>query len=252
MEHPEPSEYSFELAPRTVYVWSIPTLASTDVFLRLQQTLSSDEKERAARFRFEHLRHSFVVDRGALRALLGGYLGISPARVQFSYNGKGKPRLHAPASLDFNISHSDDLAVFAFTVGCEIGVDIERIRAVPEMQLIASHHFCPEEAAELMTLGESRRDHAFFLCWTRKEAYIRAVGDGLSVPLNSFRVTIQPGQPARFIYVPCGTSAWALHDLQLAGNHTAALAYRDKERAVVVVPRVYSEELLNITRIYKL
>lgn len=221
-------------------------VASAGAYSQLERILSSDEKERANRFRFDHLQKSFVVARGALRVLLGRYLGVSPASVQFIYGAAGKPGLTEPVSLQFNASHSGGLAVFAFTAGCEIGVDVEQIRPMPDMQNIADRFFCAEEAAELMTLSGNQRTHAFFLCWTRKEAYIKATGEGLSAPLDEFRVTLQPGHSARFIHLPQGETGWKLHDLQLASNYTAALAYCDTERQVVTFPLDDPGELLSI------
>jgi 4'-phosphopantetheinyl transferase len=195
------------------------------------------------------LRHSFVLAHGALRILLGRYLNTSPAGIQFKYGLRGKPALAPLALIDFNMSHSGDLVVFAFTRGCEIGVDLEQIHSIQDMQDIADRFFCLEEAAELMSLPVNQRERAFFLCWTRKEAYIKAIGDGLSAPLNSFRVTMQPTQPVRFIHLAQDTNAakeWTLQDLQLASNYAAALAYRGWRRKVAVSPIMDPAELLSI------
>lgn len=244
------ADYSFELDARNVHVWPVRTEASKAVAATFERVLAADERERAARFRFDHLRHSFVLAHGALRILLGRYLNTSPAGIQFKYGPKGKPALALSGSIDFNASHSGGLAVFAFTRGCEIGVDLEQIHPMEDMQNIADRFFCPEEAAELMSFGVNQREHAFFLCWTRKEAYIKAIGDGLSAPLNDFRVTMQPTQPARFVHLAHDMDAakeWTLQDLQLAPNYAAALAYRAAERTLRVLPLIDSAELLNIT-----
>src|SRR5208282_2181592 len=119
-----------------------------------------------------------------LRVLLGHYLGVAPGGIEFSYGPKGKPRLAAPVDVRFNISHSGGLALFAFTLDCEIGVDVEHIRPLRDMQEIASRFFCAEEATELMSLPAHGREQAFYLCWTRKEAYLKAVGEGLSEPID--------------------------------------------------------------------
>jgi 4'-phosphopantetheinyl transferase len=235
MEHTRTPGYSFKLYSQTVYVWPVANVASKGILSRLEEILSEDEKARADRFRFDHLRQSFVVARGILRVLLGRYLGISPASVQFSYSATGKPSLAVSDWLDFNASHSGDLAVYAFTAQGAVGVDVEQVRPLTEMQDIAGRFFCFEEAAELMSLAPTERTHAFFLCWTRKEAYIKATGEGLSAPLDSFRVTLRPGQPARFIQQPAG-AGWQLHDLKLDSNYAAAVAYHGKERAVIIVP----------------
>ncbi len=181
--------------------------------------------------------------------LLGRYLNVPPANIQFKYGSKGKPTLTVLETVNFNASHSGDLAVFAFTEHCKVGIDVEQIRPLPDMQNIADRFFCSEEAVELMSLNANERKHAFFLCWTRKEAYIKAIGDGLSTPVDNFRVTIQPGQPARFIHVNQDANAandWKLYDLQLAPNYAAALAYRDGERRVLVSPVIDLDELMNI------
>jgi 4'-phosphopantetheinyl transferase len=130
-----------------------------------------------------------------------------------------------------------------------VGVDVEQIRPLQDIQSIADQFFCSEEATALRSLKANQSERGFYLCWTRKEAYIKAIGDGLSAPLDGFRVTLRPGQPARFIYLAHGTSsaeAWLLHDPQLAPNYAAALAYRDKKRPVTLLPIVDSVELLSV------
>jgi 4'-phosphopantetheinyl transferase len=245
------ADYSFELDTRNVHVWSVGTEDPEAIAASFEQVLAPDERDRAARFRFEHLRRSFILAHGALRMLLGRYLDTSAAGIRFEYGSKGKPALAPRAFIDFNMSHSGGLVVFAFTRGCEIGVDLEQIHSIGDMQNIADRFFCPEEAAELMSLPVNQREHAFFLCWTRKEAYIKAIGDGLSAPLNDFRVTMQSAQHARFIHIAHDTNAakeWTLHDLQLASNYAAALAYRGSGRTVAVLPLLEPAELLHATR----
>jgi 4'-phosphopantetheinyl transferase len=215
------------LAGRGIHVRPITTVASREVTARFEPVLSPDERTRAAAFRFPHLRDSFILARGALRILLARYLDLAPAAIQFAYGPKGKPALAAPSLLDFNASHSGNLAVFAFTAGCEIGIDIERIRPVPGLQNIADRFFSRREAAELLSLPENHRDQAFFQCWTRKEAYIKATGEGLSAPLD------RPQAPD-----------WKLCDLQLTPGYAAALAYRDAERPLTISPLMDPSELL--------
>ena len=160
------------------------------------QLLAPDETARAARFHFDHLQRRFILSRGALRILLGHYLDIAANRIEFRYGSRGKPSLAAPAGIHFNASHSGDVALFAFTLHCEIGVDVEEMRPISDMREIASRFFCAEESTELMALPADERERAFFLCWTRKEAYLKAVGEGLYAPLNDFCVTLRPGEPA--------------------------------------------------------
>ena len=138
--------------------------------------------------------------------------------------------------------------MFAFTRGCEIGIDLEQIRPLQDMQDMADRFFSAEEARELRSLAADERERAFFLCWTRKEAYIKAIGDGLSAPLDGFRVSIKPGQPARFIHLAHEENPakhWSLHDLDLAPDYAGALAYWDAERAVKVLPLIDPAELLD-------
>jgi 4'-phosphopantetheinyl transferase len=243
------ADSSFELAGRSVYVWPVHNVAPIAVAAEFDRLLSPDERDRAAGFRSDHLRHSFVLARGSLRILLGRYLSVSPASIRFTYSSRGKPALSAPACLDFNASHSGGLAVFAFTTGLEIGVDVEQVRSLPDIEDIARRFFCFEETEEIMSLPEKQRNRAFFRCWTRKEAYIKAIGDGLSAPLNGFRVTVQPNQPARFLHLAQDENAatnWTLCDLQLAPGYAAALAYGDLKRPVVIFPLTDAAELLTI------
>jgi 4'-phosphopantetheinyl transferase len=231
-----------------IHVWPIRLEAGKDVLAGFQRVLAPDETARAARFSFDHLQRRFVLARGALRILLGYYLRTGAHRIQFSYGWKGKPRLATPG-IDFNASRSGTVALLAFTLQCEIGVDIEQIRPLCDIQEIANRFFCAEESAELRALPVSEREHAFFVCWTRKEAYLKAVGDGLSAPLDGFRVALRPGQPARLIQSADGMSAdkaWTLHDLNVTPHHAAALAYNDSPRPVYVLPLTEPAELLDL------
>jgi 4'-phosphopantetheinyl transferase len=239
----------FELAGRSVELWPVRLDASDVVFARFRRILAPDEAARAARFRFDHLRRSFILSRGALRILLGNYLSVAPGGIRFCYGSKGKPALADPVPIQFNASHSGALALFAFTLGCEVGVDVEQIRRLQDMQEIASRFFCSEETAELMSLPSDERERAFFFCWTRKEAYVKAVGEGLSIPLDGFRVTLRPNEPARFIHLAHDTSAteaWTLHSVDPAPHYAAALAYRDLPRPVRMLSAVEPVELLDI------
>jgi 4'-phosphopantetheinyl transferase len=184
---------SLELSGREVHIWTLPTTAAAVMF---EPVLTTDEL-RAGRFHFSHLRESFVIAHGALRCLLGRYLGLHSGSLRFSYGSKGKPALEAGAHIQFNMTHSGSLAAIAITAESQIGLDLEQVRPLSDMQQIAAHFFCSEEAAEIMSLPPSERERAFFRCWTRKEAYIKAIGDGLSAPLDGFRVTVLPGTQVR-------------------------------------------------------
>lgn len=192
---------------------------------QLLPLLDSAERDRAARFRFDHLRSRFILARGSLRLLLSAHTGISPASIPFRYGPKGKPSLGVPSPIHFNVSHSGDLALFAFARELEIGIDVEQIRPISDMQQIAQRFFAPDEAANLLSLQTELRIEAFFRCWCRKEAVLKATGDGLSTPLDSFSVSLLPDQPAALLRMPPGGGAWSLHDVPAAPGYSAALAY---------------------------
>jgi 4'-phosphopantetheinyl transferase len=219
-----------------IHIWTLPTRAPEGMVRAFERCLAADEVERAARFRTENLRESFVAVHGALRYLLGHYLEVEPASVRFRYGPKGKPALECGGA-HFNLSHSGCLAAIAVAgPDCEVGIDVEQARPLTDIEQIARRFFCAEEAAEILSLPEAERAQAFFRCWTRKEAFIKAIGDGLSLPLDSFRVSVHAGAPARFHHIGHDAAAardWALHDLALAPGYAAALAYRGPPRPLL-------------------
>jgi 4'-phosphopantetheinyl transferase len=230
---------SFQLSNNDVHIWTMPAKASDAVVAQFERVLGEDEAKRAARFRFRRLRDSFVITHGVLRHLIGGYLNLDPAKICFVYGDKGKPDVVSAGNLQFNLTHSDGMAAVAFTTGCQLGIDAEHIRPLADMEPIADRYFSVEEAAELMLLPEDEREPAFFRCWTRKEAYIKAIGDGLSCALDSFQVTLLPNMPPRLIHIGgdrIAAEMWSLHDLCLAPDYAAALAYRDRQRSLSIFP----------------
>jgi 4'-phosphopantetheinyl transferase len=241
---------SFELPMHDVHVWTLDSGASEAMAARFLPILAPDEKERAARFRFDRLQHSFVVTRGVLRCLLACYVDVPPGGIRFAYGAKGKPALASAAGIEFNATHSGGFAMFAFAIGCRVGVDVELMRPMAGAADIAERFFCPEEAAEIGSLPLGERERAFFRCWTRKEAYIKAIGDGLSAPLDGFRVTLRPGEPARLVHIAHDTDAaqaWTLDDLGPAAGYMAALAYRDRRRSLSTFPIHDPARLLDAT-----
>jgi len=185
---------------------------------------------RARRFVFEQHRRHFIVGRGLLRLILSHYLEIEPGRLEFEYGPQGKPELAGAAAsseLNFNLSHSGGLALYAVTYNRQIGVDIEAIRQLEDMEAIAYRFFSAAEYTALMALAPEERPVGFFNCWTRKEAYIKAVGDGLMYPLEKFDVSLQPGQAAKLLRVqndPAAVSRWSLQHLEPAPGYVGALA----------------------------
>jgi 4'-phosphopantetheinyl transferase len=210
---------------------------SLDLPWRRPLWLSPDERRRAAAFHFERDRRRFAAARGILRELLGRYLGVDSSALVFVYGSHGKPALASPwEGLRFNVSHSGGLALFAFATGQDVGVDIEQERPLPEMDSIAERHFSPLENAALQLLAEPERRRAFFRCWTRKEAFIKAIGDGLSHALDSFDVTVAASEPARLLRVagePDASRRFRLEGLEPAHGFAAALAALGRPARVV-------------------
>jgi 4'-phosphopantetheinyl transferase len=232
-----------------VHIWTFDTADSSAVPASFERVLAAEELDRARKMHRTR-RGSFVATRGTLRHLLGFYLDIPPAQVRFRRGGCGKPALNPRADIEFGVTSSHGFASIAITKGCEIGIDMEKIRGGSGTQEIAERFFCSEETSELMSLAAGERERAFFRCWTLKEAYIKATGKGLFSPLDSFRVTVAPGMPARLIDVSGDageTHAWKLHDLFLASGYAAAIAYRDRQRRIRIfrVPDLAKLETLS-------
>jgi len=187
------------LASREIHVWRASLSTDEPTLRRLEATLADQEKARAARFIFERDRDRYIAARGILRDLLGKYLQCAPRSIEFSYGPYGKPAIAGAASrsgICFNLSHSHGLAVVAIGREQEVGIDVELIRAEFASEAIAKRYFSAKEIDELTRLPAELRTEGFFLCWTRKEAYIKAKGDGLQIPLDSFDVSLSPGSPA--------------------------------------------------------
>jgi len=218
------------LAPGEVHAWRAWLDLSPEELGSLAASLAEDERERAARFRLDRHRQRFVAAHGALRAILGLYLGCPAATLRFDHGPRGKPMLLDPAAcldLRFNLAHSSDLAVCVVALGADVGADVEAIRPLPDADKIAARFFSVREQAMLWELPAGEREKSFFLGWTRKEAYLKALGDGLARPLSGFSVTLQPGEPARLLDVECQpheVERWTLAALQPAPGYAAALA----------------------------
>jgi len=226
----------FTLPDDEVRVWRASLDQPADAVRHLEGRLSLDELERADRFRFDTDRRRFVVGRGILRSVLGGYLDMPPEELRFRYGEFGKPALDEPGP-SFNVSHAGPMALFAFASALEIGVDIELSTAGQEGERIAKHFFSPAEVRHLRSLPGRHRPAAFLACWTRKEAFIKARGDGLSLPLDAFDVGFGPGQPCRLLRTAWSLDEpgeWHLVDLSdPSGGYVAALAARDRSFRVV-------------------
>src|SRR5690606_18866169 len=193
----------------------------------LAATLSADEQDRAARFRFDRDRDVYRAVRGALRTLAAAYLGRHPAELAFGYADKGKPYLTAPprAPPCFNVSHTRELALLAFARDRAVGVDVERQHVVDDLRGLARTSFSPHEYAAFCALPPDAQPAAFFACWSRKEAFIKATGEGVS-QLADFDVSIRADEPARLLRAPGpppGHARWSILDLPAIPGYAAAL-----------------------------
>ena len=213
-----------------VHVWRATLDQTASQIQSFRHNLAADELARAERFYFEKDRGHFIVARGVLRAILGSYLKRAPEGLSFCYSSHGKPALAGESGGDairFNVSHSHGIALYAVTRGREVGVDLERIRSNLEVEEIAERFFSQREVATLRALPTEEQREAFFRSWTRKEACLKARGEGLSLPLDQIDVSLAPGKPDA---VP-GTqpdsseaSRWSLQELAPVPGYAAALA----------------------------
>jgi 4'-phosphopantetheinyl transferase len=219
-----------EASHEEVHVWSASLRITESLSDELEGLLAPEELERASRFRRQQDRLSYVTARGILRTILGRYIRCDPGEVNLSYNANGKPRLAGPqvgGRLCFNASHSGDLALYAVALGRRVGIDVERIRQGWGWQEIAERFFTPGERAALESLPELERQDAFFACWTRKEAYVKARGEGLSLSPDRFEVTVAPDEPPILVSVfgdPAEAARWSLMALSPCPGYAAALA----------------------------
>ena len=216
------------LGPGEVHVWRASLEPAPAFLARFHDVLSPDEREKAARFRFPVHRDRFIAGRGIQRHLLARYLGLLPAALRYRFTSHGKPALDGIAEdLRFNVSNAEGRALFALTLGREIGVDLEEVRPMPDGEAIAKRFFSAPENEVFAAVPAGQRDLAFFTCWTRKEAYIKAVGEGLSMPLDRFDVTLRPGEPAQLLCTrgdPAEAARWTLRELDLGPGWMGALA----------------------------
>ena len=220
-----------EVVDGRVLVWTAALDDTTEArFEQLARLLSQDENQRALRFRFESDRKRFIVCRGVLREILGTYLRKHPETIDFNYGPQGKPYLKSlegqnARSLYFNVSHSSGWAIYALGLA-EVGVDLEFVSPIPEMQALVEQYFSVAERSAFGSIPTYLRVKAFFNCWTRKEAYVKACGGGLLMPLDQFDVSVDLESPARLIHVkgiPGDRLPWSLHSFDLSTEVVASL-----------------------------
>jgi 4'-phosphopantetheinyl transferase len=213
----------------SVHVWLVDLDDARTDEARLLGVLAGDEAERAERFWFDRDRRHYARCRGVLRHLLGAYLGADPRELVIEAGPMGKPFL-PKTPLAFNVSHSGSYALIAFSRRADVGVDIEAHRALPDRDVLARQCFSAREFARLQSLPDAVRTRAFFTCWSRKEAYVKAVGDGLAYPLDAFDVTFAPGEPARLSVPGERTHEWTLEALDVPSGYSAALVTEGRRR----------------------
>ncbi|MCB9450584.1 MAG: 4'-phosphopantetheinyl transferase superfamily protein [Anaerolineaceae bacterium] len=219
-----------------IHLWDVELNQPAEQYAALAELLSADEVTRANAFYFERDRRRFTVARAVLRILVGNYLNQSPRAIAFTYHPLGKPALAGESSFQFNLSHSHQRAVYAFGLDHRLGVDLEYVRSVMDMDRIARQNFSARENTVFNGLPTPVKQRAFFNCWTRKEAYIKASGEGLSHALDSFDVTFLEGEPARLRWVrgqPGEPTRWTLSAFELDDAYVGAIATRQTVRRIV-------------------
>jgi 4'-phosphopantetheinyl transferase len=225
-----PSPPPLEARAGHVEVWATGLDRAPAVLARMRAILADDETARAARFHFERDARRFVVARAVLRELLGAYLAVTPREVSFVNGPRDKPGLAPPldaSGVQFNVSHSGEIALYAVTRHRPVGVDVEQVRALDNLAALAERNFSRAERAALFALPPAHRPAAFFACWTRKEAYVKALGEGLAHPLDAFTVSLAAGEPARVTEIGGDAAAaqrWTLAALDVAPGYEAAVA----------------------------
>jgi 4'-phosphopantetheinyl transferase len=216
-------ELACVLRENEVCVWSVGLEVNAARLSALEALLSADERERAGRFHFSEHRRRYIVARAHLRLLLGRYAKCAPRQLEFSYGPHGKPSLLFPATdICFNLSHSHELALYALSRKRDLGIDVERVRADLNAVDLAERFFAADEVEALQKLRPEHRQRGFFDCWTRKEAYLKACGDGIGVELNTFSVSLDSDEATALRRGP-QLERWQLAALDTIPGYAAAI-----------------------------
>lgn len=221
-----------------IQVWKIPLVGQPGEESRLKEILSPDERVQAGRFHFTHDQRRFVIRRAVLRQLLAASLEIAPQEVRLEFGAYGKPFVSGQSddeALRFSCSHSADWALIAVTRGLELGVDLEQHRTMTDAEDVARNYFAETEIHELAALPPAFKTAGFFNCWTRKEAFIKALGLGLSFPLDRFAVSLSPAKPAKLLMVKDDSAVlgkWSLISLDVLPDYSAALVFEGKNTSI--------------------
>ena len=223
-----------------VHVLVFDLVSSAAHITALREHLSPDEVARAEAFHFPIHAERFATTRGMLRCLLSQYVDLQPSEIEFAYNSTGKPSLASGNSeennVQFNVSHSNDQCLIAFSRGMEIGADIESSgRDFSNMDLLAGRCLSDEDLARFLGLEESAKRDAFFRFWTRKEAMLKAIGVGLGHPLKSFDVSFLANEPVRLVRSDetfGDADSWSLQEIEVSSEYRAAIAFRSRDHVV--------------------
>jgi 4'-phosphopantetheinyl transferase len=221
--------------PEETHIWRIVLDPSPAELNALDAVLSEEEHQRASRFATKRLRERWTVARGALRVILAAYVGTPPFRLVLSSDTNGRPLLGGlDTPIFFNVTHTAHLAFVAVAVEGMVGIDAEVLRPDIDWAAVSRRLFTRAECHEIASLAPETRIRAFYACWTRKEAFLKALGVGLYAALNDFRVTVHPDQPPSLVWVkgmPIEPQHWILRDLSESGV-AIALAARKRRQAV--------------------
>ena len=217
------------LSMNDVHIWRAGIDLPSKRVQEFKGSLSTEERIKADRFRFEQDKSRFIAARGILRRILACYLGVDPGTIRLCYEKDGKPRLQnafGKTGIQFNLSHSEGLAFYVFAEGHEVGVDVEYMREISEMEQIVEQFFSVTERVFFGTLPTSEKQETFFNWWTRKEAFTKATGEGLSYPLDRFDVSAGPGKSVGLLTILGDTkeaSRWSMWDVRPAEQFAGAV-----------------------------
>jgi len=221
------------LEEETIHVWRMWLTEPEERIRSFRDLLTDSERQQADRFLFDEHRHRFTVGRAQLRRILGNYIDVAPEQVDFQYTNLGKPYFAEGVTdphLEFNFTNSSDCALLAITYRTELGIDVERIREMTDMEGLARRYFAqPEIDVIVREPSEVRRQEYFFRCWTRKEAFLKAIGKGLTFPLGDVCVSVVDGDPVRIQWIKDRedeTSRWELTHIMPSEGYVGALARR--------------------------
>jgi len=218
-----------------IHIFRTSTDLNENELNSFRKNLSDDENTKAERYKFNYLKNNYTACRGFLREILSGYTGINPSDIKFSYSEFGKPFLK-DSNIRFNVSHSGNTGIIAVNLENELGIDIELVREVPDLISLSARFFSKSEITELNKTDSGKLTDSFFYCWTRKEAFVKAVGTGLQYPLNSFSVSVTGDADPEITEIAndfTEARKWKLYNLPAAHNYISSLAVRNLNKNIV-------------------